>query len=83
MLHEELSCMNAETNATGAETDATAADGRPDLSNTNVREDLAMTGRCALVHLPTGRTCLLPLRHQGPCDFHGPQEAQDVVAAGS
>jgi hypothetical protein len=53
---------------------------RPDLSNPNVREDLAQAGRCALVHLPTGRTCLLPLRHQGPCDFHGPQEAESVAA---
>ncbi|HSU48636.1 MAG TPA: hypothetical protein VLJ40_17190 [Arthrobacter sp.] len=49
------------------------------MSNSNVREDLAMAGRCALVHLPTGRTCLLPLRHQGPCEFHRPQEAQDVA----
>ena len=75
--------MNAEPSATGAETYAAAPDGRPDLSNTNVREDLAMAGRCALVHLPTGRTCLLPLRHQGPCEFHRPQEAQDVVANGA
>ncbi|MDQ0729982.1 hypothetical protein [Arthrobacter sp. B1I2] len=71
--------MNAEYPAPSAETTVTADDGRPDMSNSNVREDLAMTGRCALVHLPTGRTCLLPLRHQGPCEFHGPQEAQDVV----
>ncbi|UTT69815.1 hypothetical protein NMQ03_01135 [Arthrobacter sp. DNA4] len=75
--------MNAEPSATGAETDAAAPDGRPDLSNTNVREDLAMVSRCALVHLPTGRTCLLPLRHQGACEFHRPQEAQDIVASSS
>jgi hypothetical protein len=74
--------MNAEPSATGAETDAAAPDGRPDLSNTNVR-DLAMACRCALVHLPTGRTCLLPLRHQGACEFHRPQEAQDIVASSS
>lgn len=55
-------------------------DSRPDLSNANVREDLAGSGRCALVHLPTGRTCLLPLRHHGPCEFHSPQEAEDVAA---
>lgn len=71
--------MNVEHPAPGTEATMTADDGRPDMSNSNVREDLAMTGRCALVHLPTGRTCLLPLRHQGPCDFHRPQEAQDVV----
>ena len=72
--------MNAENPAASAGTTGTADDGRPDLSNSNVREDLAMAGRCALVHLPTGRTCLLPLRHQGPCEFHRPQEAQDVVS---
>jgi hypothetical protein len=55
-------------------------DSRPDLSNATVREDVAKTGRCALVHLPTGRTCLLPSRHQGPCDFQGPQEAEATAA---
>ena len=74
--------MNAEQDATGAGPTENADDGRPDLNNSNVREDLAMTGRCAMVHLPTGRTCLLPLRHRGPCEFHRPQEAQDVVAGG-
>lgn len=74
--------MNAEHSATDSETYTAPPDGRPDLSNTNVREDLAMAGRCALVHLPTGRTCLLPLRHQGPCEFHRPQEAQDIVNGG-
>ena len=74
--------MNAEQAAASAGPIETADDERPDLSNSNVREDLAMAGRCALVHLPTGRTCLLPFRHQGPCEFHRPQEAQDVVATG-
>lgn len=72
--------MNPERPA--ANTGETALHGggaRPDVSNPNVREDVAEAGRCALVHLPTGRTCLLPLRHQGPCDFHGPQEAESVA----
>ena len=73
--------MNPEHLAPGPDDAPPAPEGRPDLSNTNVREDLALAGRCALVHLPTGRTCLLPLRHHGPCDFHQPQEAQDVVAS--
>ena len=59
-----------------------AGDARADLSNAAVREDLARAGRCALVHLPTGRICLLPLRHHGPCEFHRPQDADDVVSAG-
>ncbi|UUL76658.1 hypothetical protein NG819_02440 [Pseudarthrobacter sp. Fe7] len=75
--------MNAEFPVTSPGTTETSDEGRPDLSNSNVREDLAMAGRCALVHLPTGRTCLLPLRHKGPCEFHRPQEAQDIVAGGS
>jgi len=74
--------MNAEQAAASAVPTETVDDERPDLSNANVREDLALAGRCALVHLPTGRTCLLQLRHQGPCEFHGPQEAQDVVSGG-
>ncbi|MFC4397341.1 MULTISPECIES: hypothetical protein [Micrococcaceae] len=73
--------MNAEQAAASAGPTETVDGERPDLSNSNVREDLAMAGRCALVHLPTGRTCLLPLRHQGPCEFHRPQEAQDVVSS--
>ena len=52
---------------------------RSDLSNIHVREDLARAGRCANVHLATGRTCLLPLRHHGPCEFHNPQEAEDIL----
>lgn len=72
--------MNAELPAPdSAEAALHGGAPRPDLSNPNVREDLAQAGRCALVHLPTGRTCLLPLRHPGPCDFHGPQEAESVA----
>jgi hypothetical protein len=61
---------------------------RPDESSlnlssthvTHVREDVAMAGRCANVHLPTGRTCTLPVRHPGACDFVGPAEAESVAA---
>lgn len=74
--------MNPESPAASHGESTLNGGARPDLSNPNIREDLAQTGRCALVHLPTGRTCLLPLRHQGPCDFHGPQEA-DSVASGT
>lgn len=75
--------MNAEHPSQAAgEAVPHPVDARPDLSNANVREDLAGRGRCGLVHLPTGRTCLLPLRHQGPCEFHRPQEAEDVAAGG-
>lgn len=53
-----------------------------DLSSTHVthvREDVAMAGRCANVHLPTGRTCTLPVRHPGSCNFVGPEDAEDVA----
>jgi hypothetical protein len=72
--------MNAESSTSVSSGSTRPSDSRPDLSNANVREDLATTGRCALVHLPTGRTCLLPLRHQGPCQFHQPQEAEEVLS---
>ena len=52
---------------------------RPDLANLHVREDVARTGRCATLHLPTGRTCLLPERHHGACDFTDPQEAGEAL----
>ncbi|MFM9273796.1 hypothetical protein [Pseudarthrobacter sp. NKDBFgelt] len=75
--------MKAENPSTAAGEVRPLSDGaRPDLSNATVREDLAGQGRCALVHLPTGRTCLLPLRHHGACEFHRPQEADDVAAGG-
>ena len=53
---------------------------RPDLSSLHVREDVAMAGRCANVHLPTGRTCTLPARHPGSCHFVGPDDAEHVAA---
>lgn len=72
--------MNAEhSRAAANETLYEANPARPDLNNANIREDLAGRGRCGMVHLPTGRTCLLPFRHHGPCEFHRPQEAEDVV----
>ena len=46
---------------------------------THVREDVAMAGRCANVHLPTGRTCTLPVRHPGSCNFVGPEDAENVA----
>ena len=52
---------------------------RPDLANPHVREDVGRAGRCANLHLPTGRTCLLPERHPGACDFTGPGEAAEAL----
>lgn len=52
---------------------------RPDLSSLHVSEDAAMTGCCANVHLPSGRTCLQPERHRGSCEFVEPQAAGDIA----
>ncbi len=43
--------------------------GRIDLHNPSINTELAQAGLCAHVHLPTGRTCVLPLHHDEPCDF--------------
>lgn len=56
------------------------AEARPDLNSLHVREDVARAGRCANVHLPTGRTCTLPARHPGSCQFVGPEDAEQVAA---
>lgn len=53
---------------------------RPDLSSLHVREDVAVTGLCGNVHLPTGRTCDLPERHGGSCHFVGPEDAESLAA---
>lgn len=52
---------------------------RPDLGSLHIREDVAMAGRCANVHLPTGRTCTQPERHGGSCEFVEPRDAEDVA----
>lgn len=54
---------------------AVRANERPDLRSVHVREDVARSGRCGNVHLATGRTCILPERHQGSCDFVGSEDA--------
>ena len=46
---------------------------------THVREDVAMAGCCANVHLPTGRTCTLPVRHRGACEFVRPEDAETIA----
>ncbi|MCA4135537.1 hypothetical protein [Arthrobacter sp. M4] len=53
---------------------------RHDLQNLNVREDVALTGRCGNVHLATGRICTLPARHPGPCQFVSPDEANRILS---
>lgn len=72
--------MNSPQNGASGDTGAQEHhEDRSDLSSLHVREDVAMAGRCANVHLPTGRTCVQPERHGGSCEFVEPQDAEDVA----
>lgn len=75
--------MNShEPHPSGSPLPSTGGELPQDLSSTHVthvREDVAMAGCCANVHLPTGRTCTLPVRHQGACDFVRPEEAETIA----
>jgi hypothetical protein len=42
---------------------------RPDLHNVSVDEQVARSGGCGQVHLPSGRTCTLDREHAGSCLF--------------
>jgi len=47
--------------------------------NASVDEQVIEHGACGQQHLPTGRACLLPARHTGPCEFRSPDEVQAVL----
>ncbi|MCU1512016.1 MAG: hypothetical protein JWM01_479 [Arthrobacter sp.] len=70
-----------DDNLTGTAPTTDHEEARPDLSSTHVREDVALAGHCANVHLPTGRTCTLPVRHPGSCRFVGPEDAQQAAVS--
>jgi hypothetical protein len=72
--------MNSpEQNSPGLRQIHQESQGRPDLSSLHVREDVAITGLCGNVHLPTGRTCDAPERHEGSCHFVGPGDAENLA----
>ncbi|GAA1622341.1 hypothetical protein [Actinoplanes couchii] len=52
-----------------AQSDKASVPERIEIHNPSVNGALADRGACAHVHLPTGRTCVLPLHHPGSCDF--------------
>jgi hypothetical protein len=70
---------NQEHSATRTPQPYSNEEAPPDMSSTHVREDVAKAGRCANVHLATGRTCTLPKRHPGSCNFVGPEDAESVA----
>ena len=72
--------MNSpEHNSAGLPQVHEGSEARPDLSSLHVREDVAITGLCGNVHLPTGRTCDQPERHEGSCRFVGPEDAENLA----
>lgn len=48
--------------------------------NSSIDEDFLRQGACALVHLPTGRTCTLRHGHRGSCEFVAPDAAKQSLA---
>lgn len=40
-----------------------------EMHNVSVNEAAAMEGKCAMVHLPSGRMCAQPHGHRGSCLF--------------
>jgi hypothetical protein len=55
------------------------SDDRQELHNVSVDEEVAGTGACAQVHVPTGRTCTLRHHHQGSCDFVPRERVQESL----
>ena len=55
---------------------------RLDLHNASVNILAAEVGLCGFTHLATGRVCLEPHHHEGPCElvetFRAPAPAQPV-----
>ncbi len=47
--------------------------------NASADEHVIAAGACGQKHLPTGRACLLPVRHSGTCEFRSPDEVAAVV----
>jgi hypothetical protein len=53
---------------------------RLDLHNITIDFAAASAGRCGFTHLASGRVCLLPHRHQGPCQLEDQQLAAERAA---
>ena len=53
---------------------------RLDIHNAQVNTAAAMRHLCGMTHLASGRLCLLPERHSGPCDFCVPTDTRWALA---
>jgi hypothetical protein len=49
---------------------------RSDSHNASVDQAVAAAGLCGFMHLPSGRTCVLPARHPGSCSFQPHSQAK-------
>jgi hypothetical protein len=58
----------------------TDAERRLDLHNVNTDFAAATAGRCGFTHLDSGRVCLLPHRHRGPCQLQDRHQAAKRAA---
>ncbi|MDQ3764213.1 MAG: hypothetical protein M3460_22320 [Actinomycetota bacterium] len=52
---------------------------RLDVHNRSVDESVAQAHLCGMTDLRTGRTCILPARHPGSCDFVSKDAALTIV----
>ena len=59
----------------------TDAGRRLDLHNVSIDFAAASVGRCGFTHLASGRFCLLPHRHQGPCQLENHRLATEPAAS--
>jgi hypothetical protein len=54
---------------------------RLDLHNISIDFAVASAGRCGFTHLASGRVCLLPHRHQGPCRLEDHLAAEPAASS--
>jgi hypothetical protein len=52
---------------------------RREVHNVSVDERVARAQMCGQVHLPSGRTCILPFGHIGSCGFEDPRRAHEAA----
>jgi hypothetical protein len=53
---------------------------RLDLHNASVDETAAAAQMCGMIHLTSGRVCILAVHHRGSCHFVSRDEMQREVA---
>jgi hypothetical protein len=54
-------------------------DDRLDVHNAAIDTEIAGAHLCAMTDLRTGRTCVKPVRHEGPCEFVSKPDAQRIT----